>query len=111
MANISYYFSLSDMGIRKGIVEAHLELHKANKVLYSEIPYKISLYKSFKNRKNIEYFLENVIGKMETFTEIERMKKVELEYNTSTLNNVFRMYTRISIVLFGLYKIFYINDE
>ena len=111
MSNVSYYFALPEIGIRKGIVEAHAELHKANKVLYEQIPYRISLYKSFKHRKNIQFFLNHVAFKMETFTEIERLKILEAKYHQDTLLNTFNVYTKAAVLIFGFSKVFHINKE
>lgn len=111
MSNIPYYFALPDVGIRKGIIEAHEELSKDNKTIYEQPPFKIPLYKSFLYRKNIEYFLTQTVYSMETFTEIERLKKIESQFNKTTLWRTFDIYRKIAVTLFGLYKVFNVKKE
>ena len=111
MSNINYYFSHPDIGIRKAIVETHAELSKSNKTIYQNPPYKISLYKSFLYRRNIEFFLYEVAFKMETFTEIERLKKLEVKHSRELILSTFGHYTDAAIVLFTLPKILHIKPE
>lgn len=111
MANVPYYFAAPDIGIRKGIVEAHAELFKANKMIYEQMPFKLSLYKSFRYRKNIEFFFERVAFPMETFTEIERLKKMEVKHYKELISKVMKLYVRAFVLGYGLSKIFHLKSE
>lgn len=111
MANVSYYFTFPDAGIRKGFIEAHKELSKAGRTIYTTHPILIPFYTSFKNRNNIEAFLSKTIDSMETFTEIERLKKLEVIYYKKILYDLFEHYAKVAVFVFTCAKLCHIRPE
>lgn len=111
MSNFPYHFSEPNAGIRKGIVEAHAELAKLGKTIYSENPKRISLYLSFKHRVGIRNFFNKTLTQMETLTEIERLKKKEALFNLSQFEHWLQSYANLFVIIFAACKVFKVEPE
>lgn len=105
MSNYPYFFIEPSGGIRKGIVDAHAELAKLGKTIYVKRPKKISLYLSFKHRGTIRNFFNKTLVQIETFSEIERLKKLEVLYHLGQIEYWTQTYARFFLVCFGIFKV------
>lgn len=80
MANYHYLAALPCAQWRRGVLKSQLELHKHHRVLLYEVyPLQLSLFQGVLYRKDIEFFLSEVVFAMEPLTEIERNKIQEVK--------------------------------
>jgi len=81
MANYHYLANEPCAQWRRGVLKAQVELHKRHRVLLYEVyPLQLGMLRGLLYRKDIEFFLSEVVFAMEPLTEIERNKIQEVKY-------------------------------
>lgn len=87
------------------MVDAQVELAKLGKTIYVKRPEKISLYLSYKHRGAIKNFFDKTLAQMETFSDIERVKKLEALHNLGQIEYWVRVHLNFALFFFGAFKI------